>query len=545
MTANDSSLSATSRLEVDLAASGRLAPLAAAFLAGRDLDLLEPLRSLPPGELPPGEPPPTDRRELARALGAANAAWGHPRAAELAERLADAATLVTVTGQQPGLYGGPLLALTKMAATVRYAEALAAAGRPAVPVFWVATEDHDWRELTRVAVLTRAGTKSYDLGDDDAELAPVGLRTFDERLADLERRIADDLGSEAAAERFRGLSRWYRPGAGFGDAFCRLFVELLGERAPLFLDSMDPDVKRLQRPWLRRLVERRREVDQALVRASGEVERRGYSPQVRYEAGECPLFLVEDGRRRRVLWQDEDGFTLRGGGDEKRPLERLLAAIDERPETVSPGVLARPAIQDALLGTTLQVMGPAETSYLAQAKAVYRELEVPAPWTTLRPQALVLEARQVEHLVELGVSLEEVLDKGVEEILADKLGEDLVTPAREKLEATLDELGDGVLGVDATLEKPMKKTRDQIGRALDQLASKIAAAVARRNEVWNRRLGQVQEACRPEGHLQERHLTVAHYVARYGPSFVEAYWSDFDLDPRRLQVLTIRPVANV
>ena len=151
--ANDSSSSATGRLDanlshsaatgIDLLASGRLSPIPTALLENRDRDLLSPLRFLPPGELPVGEPPPpetfADRGALAAALGRTAQEYGHPRAAELAERLADPRTRVVITGQQPGLYGGPLLSLTKMAAAVRFAETLEEQGTPAVAIFWVAT----------------------------------------------------------------------------------------------------------------------------------------------------------------------------------------------------------------------------------------------------------------------------------------------------------------------------------------------------------------------------------------------------------------------
>lgn len=524
-------------------ASGRLPPLPVAFLAGRHRDLLEPLRFLPPGELPAGDPPAVDRAELAAALGEANAAWGHPRAAELARRLADPATRVVVTGQQPGLYGGPLLGLTKMAATVRHAEALAAAGRPAVPVFWVATEDHDWSELTRVAVLTREGPKSYDLGADPAELRPVGPRRFGDRLAELEERIAGDLGHDLAVAGLRAAGRFYRPEASFGDAFCRLLIDLLGERAPLFLDPLDPAVKRLQRPSLRALLERRGEVSEALAAAHAELAKRGLPQQVQPQPGTSPLFLIEDGHRRRIVWTDDGrGFTLRGAGDGgPRPVEQLLAIVDDEPARVSPGVLARPAVQDALLGTTLQIMGPSETSYLAQAAAAYRVLGLPPTWTALRPQAMVLEERQIGYLEELGVALGEILEGDVERILGERLGADVVTPARRKMAAAFDELRAAVAAVDPTLEGPWKKTRDQAERALDQLSSKIDAAVARRHDTWHRRLAQIVDTCRPEGRLQERHLTLVHYLARYGPRFAEAYWGDFDLDPRHLQVLRLDP----
>jgi bacillithiol biosynthesis cysteine-adding enzyme BshC len=540
-TATASSSSADGRTDLDLLATGRLPPIPTALIDGRHHDLISPLRFLPPGELPRGDRTAIDRTAIAAALTEANTEYGHPRAKELGERLADPATRVIATGQQPGLYGGPLLTLTKMAAAVRWAETLEAAGESAVAVFWVATEDHDWSETTKISLLGRDGSRSYDLGADPAQLVPVGARMFGEPLGALEERLKEELSDGFAASGLPFLHRFYHPEASFGEAFAGLFIELLGERAPLFLDSRQPAVKRLQGPTLRRIVERRREIDEELDRASAELKKRQLPQQVRHQSGNCPLFLIEGDERRRIVWEGDEQFVLRGSDAPAASVEELLRIADEEPERLSPGVLARPAVQDALLGTTLQVMGPAEISYLTQASAVYRVAEVTAPWTSLRPQAMVLEERQLAQMAELGVSFTELLSEPLEELLAKKLHKDFVQPIREQIDALLATLQEPVVELEAQLEKPYKKTRDQIGRAFDQLQGKITGAVARRNDVWHRRLGKIREQCLPEGHLQERHLSVAHYVDRYGPAFAEAYWSDFDLDPRYLQILTLRP----
>ncbi|MCP4657789.1 MAG: bacillithiol biosynthesis cysteine-adding enzyme BshC [bacterium] len=539
MTANGSSSSATSRLELDLLAGGRLAPIPTALLRGRDLDLVAPLRFLAPGELPSGDPPVLDRSELAAALAAANADYGHPLAARLAERLTDPATRVVVTGQQPGLYGGPLLTVTKMAAAVLWAEMLTATGQSAVPVFWVASEDHDWKELTRTALVTREGPRRFDLGDDPAPLMPVGMRRFGAPIEELEQRIAAELGHELAAESFRLAGRWYRPEASFGDAFCRFMVHLLGPRAPLMLDAMLPAVKRLERPWLMRLIDRRSAVDEALETAGEDLRRRGYPLQVRPQPGASPLFLLRDDERRRIAWSGADGYSLRGRDDPPAAVDELRAIVEKDPARVSPGALARPAIQDALLGTTLQLMGAAELSYLAQAAALYPVLGIEPPWTALRPHAMLLEDRQIAHLEELDVTVAELLESSSERLLADKLGEDFVEPVRRRMKELIDDLRTPVVELDAHLERPWRKTRDQIDRALDQLSAKVAAAVARRHDVGSRRLGRLTDVCCPDGHLQERYLSVVDFLARFGPSFVGAFWSQLRLEPQVVQVIRI------
>ncbi|HSG40114.1 MAG TPA: bacillithiol biosynthesis BshC, partial [Thermoanaerobaculia bacterium] len=219
-------------------------------------------------------------------------------------------------------------------------------------------------------------------------------------------------------------------------------------------------------------------------------------------------------------------------------VEELLGIIEENPTVVSPGVLARPAIQDAVLGTTLQVLGPGELSYMAQAAATHATLGIEAPWSALRPQTLVLEPKQAERLEELGLPLTVLLgDPGdVDRWLAGREGGDLVGPVRQRVEEALAGLRP-VLASDPNLERPYEKTRDQILRALDMFGEKATSAAARKNEVLNRRVQQLREACLPLGRPQERVILSAHFPGRLGPGFVESCWEQMDLDASRLQVI--------
>jgi len=517
-------------LRLDLLSNNRLPKLPTAFLQGKDWNLLSPVRFLPPGKLPtsPSVKPLTDRAELAKALESANQGYGHPAANSLAQRLADPSTRVVVTGQQPGLYGGPLYSLNKMIAAVRWAEAMTAAGDPTVAVFWVATEDHDWTELAQATFLDRDGARRVDLGPDPAPLMPLGMRTFGPGLEETERQL----------EGF-SLPPWYRPHARFGEAFCRLMIAALGERAPLMLDSMLPAIKQLQRPWLRKLIDHREDIRSAQSAADTEIRGRGYSLQVKPQQGLSPLFMLQGQERRRIAWVDDKTYALRGLEDNPLPLAQLHETLRDNPSVISPGVLARPAIQDALLGTTLQIMGPAELSYMPQVAPIYSILGIDSPWTTLRPQAMVLEERHAGYLEELGISLEEILDVPVDRLIADRLGDDIIGPARQQVESLMESLHEPLSAIDRSLEGPLRKTQGHFSRGFDQLTGKVAGAVARRHEVWARRLEQVRMSCLPGGHTQERTLSVAHFLSRYGDRFASTVSDGLGLDPRKLHVIRI------
>jgi bacillithiol biosynthesis cysteine-adding enzyme BshC len=549
MTANASSLSAPAppeALAVDLVALGRLGPLPAALLAGRDHDLLSPLRfCTPPARggglgfaLPERLAP--RRSDLAKALEVSNRSYGHADADRLARRLADPATRVVVTGQQPGLFGGPLYTVSKAVAAARYAAALEAAGQPAVALFWVATEDHDYAEVASTTVLTAEGARTFTLGPDPEPLRPLGMRALGPGVTEVLRAIGEAVPEEGYAEWLRTLARWYRPEARFGEAFCRLLTHVLGAHCPLLVDAMHPALKAAERPWLARLVERRAAVDEALAGRDAEIAARGYPLRVQPQPGASPLFLLHKGERRRIEWRGEDRFVLRGREEEGGSVAELLRTIEDNPGVVTPGALARPAIQDAALGTALQVVGAGELSYLAQAAAIYPVLEQPAAWVVLRPQAMVLEPRQLSKLADLGLPLAALLAdrRHLDRMLAERSGGDFVTPVRQRIAAALDELADPALAADPTLARPFEKTREQVLRGLDLFAEKALAAAARRDELAARRAEYLRETCLPGGELQERVISSAHFQGRFGERFAAAFWEQLALDPRCLQVIT-------
>jgi uncharacterized protein YllA (UPF0747 family) len=353
------------------------------------------------------------------------------------------------------------------------------------------------------------------------------------------RGLTEAVPGERYAEWVREIARWYRPDARFGEAFCRLTAHLLGDRCPLLLDAMLPALKAAERPWLRRLVERREELETAQARRDAEVEARGYPLQVSPQRGASPLFLFRQGQRRRIEWREGDAYALRGG-EGGGSIAELLETIEENPGVVSPGVLARPAIQDAVLGTAIHVVGPGELAYMAQAAVTHEVLGVEPTHVALRPQTLVLEAKQAERLKEMELPLATLLGDrgGLDRWLAERNGGDPVSPARRRIEEALYALREPAVAADPGLERSVDKTREQILRALDLFGEKAVGAAARKNEVLNRRIQQLREACVPLNKLQERIVSTAHYPGKYGPELIESYWDQMKLDASHLQVIT-------
>lgn len=530
-------------MSVNLVDDGLLPPLARALLEGSGADLLSPVRFQSPGGPPPPVPTPVDdRSELGAALTRANEGYGHPAAEALGRKLADPATLVVITGQQPGLFGGPLYSLSKAAAAVRWADRLEQNGQPAVALFWIATEDHDFRESSRATFFTQSGPQTFDLGQDRSPLRPMGLR---ELGADVE-RVLTELRQAIPGDRFAAwvdeLGRWYKPENGFGEAFAGLMVHLLGRRCPLMVDALLPTLKQAQAPWMRRLVVERQQVAALTTEQDRAIEAAGFSLQVRPQPGASPLFLLHEGERRRIEWRGEDRLKLRGTPEVERDVDWLMAVIDREPEILSAGVLARSAIQDAVFGTGLQVLGPGELAYLPQVAPLYTLLEIEPPSVALRPQALVLEEHVSKKLSASGLPLSELVSPNLEldEHLAGSAGEEFLSPAREQLETLLAGMESPALELDAGLAGPWRKTGEQMQRALESFSGRVKAALARRDQMARQRLETLRDAVRPMNQLQERVIATGHYPGKYGRGFSEAMLEQLDeQDPITLQV--IRP----
>ncbi len=532
----------------DLCSCGLLGDLPRRFLDGRDLDLLEPLRFVLPGEegqaaAPPA--PPADRVTVARALAEANARYGHPGAVALAEALADPATLVVITGQQCGLGAGPLFTLTKAAACVRWAEALTRRGQRAVPLFWMASEDHDYAEVAR-AWFPPAGPEALTLGEDPAPLVPVGGRHLGPEAAALLATVRAAAPNDDYRRRLDDCRSDLAPDRCFTESFARLVARFLGDRCPLLVDSQLPALKEASIPALRRLIERRRAVDGALASASAELTRRGIGLPVRWRGNEAPLFLIGDaGERRRVAWTGNGGYRLRGGGAGE--VDALLDLLDRRPRSMSPGVLARPVVQDAVFGTALQVLGPGELAYMTQARALYDALDVPPPAIALRPQVVLLgvrERRWLDGLEAEGIDLAAVLSRPdeLDELLASRLDLDFLGVAGEKLGAAIDDLAAARTSIDGSLETAWRKTGANLKRTFALFERRVVAAAARRDQVLRGRIMRLRAHCLPNGKPQEREVTSLHCLASYGRALVRALGS-IDRDPRRLQLLSLDRVA--
>lgn len=509
--------------------------LAAPALSGEATALYRPL--VVGGEL--GGPAIHDRDEVAEALSPINRRWNHPRAEELVRTVADRQSRVVVTGQQPGIFGGPLLTLVKALTASLWAEKLSAEGTPAVAVFWIAGEDHDYREVAETSWLAGNDLRHEILGQDDSPLVPVGRRPLGGAVDVLLAQWADSQPTDFWRTEAARLARHFAADATFTEAFASYLVDVLGERCPLLLDAQDPDIKRLQQPWLERLVDRRDDLEEMLRQREQAIQDAGFELQVPSRPHTAPLFLHDEGLRRRVLWRG-DGFALEAD-EPVRPLAELQQVLTQTPENVSPSALSRPPIQDALLGTNLFVVGPGELAYLAQSAPIYELFELTPPSLVVRPSIALAARRKLEQALEIGLPLEDLAADGfdAEGFLAGRVGSNPVPATARTIRETLTDLQKQLLEIDPTMEQPWAKTRGNIEQALERLESKVDRSLAERDQVTANRVEELEILLTPGRRPQERALSTAWALGRFGGDLPEKLAGVLDLTPGRMQVIAV------
>lgn len=480
----------------------------------------------------------TDRAALGDALAASNARWGaSPQTFSNIERLRSPTSVAVVTGQQTGLLTGPLYTLYKALSAVKLAACLTARGTDAVPVFWMATEDHDWEEVQTAQVIAcdgRLASVSVP-GALHREGEQVGGVTLDAGLAEATKRLCELLpSSEFVPDLERLVGDAYAPGRAFGEAFARMLAALTGAYGLVLLDPLDPTLKRLAAPLYSEAARHGAEIAAATDARSRELEAAGYHAQVHTSPDSFPLFLIHDGARR-ALTRTKDGRYRAKGTDHEYTAEELAALALREPERFSPNVTLRAVVQDYLLPTIAYFGGAAEVAYFAQTAESYRVLSRPATPVLHRASLTVVERRTGRTLERYGLRLEDFfggLDPVIARVVEEHLGGE-VAGAFDETDATvsgaLDELQIKLRDFDPTLADALDGGRRKIAHQLEGLRARFHRAQMQRDRAVLRQLERAATVLYPEKGLQERHVNVTSLLARHGRYFVEWMHDAIDL----------------
>jgi bacillithiol biosynthesis cysteine-adding enzyme BshC len=488
----------------------------------------------------------TNRDALCDALASSNAKWGaSSETLENIRRLRSPECVAVVTGQQAGLFTGPLYTLYKALSAVKLAACLTARGTEAVPVFWIATEDHDWEEVQTAEVVACDGRlASISLPDSlHAEGAQVGAVQLDASIEEATARLLELLpSSEFIPDLERLVRESYQTGRHFGEAFARMLAALTARYGLVLLDPTDADLKRLAAPLYSEAARRAAGIAAATAARSRALVEAGYHAQVHTSEDSFPLFLEDDGARR-ALTRTEEGRYRAKGTEHEWTADELAALALREPERFSPNVTLRAVVQDFLLPTIAYFGGAAEIAYFAQTAESYRVLARPVTPILHRASLSIVERHTGRALERYGLTLEDFfagLDPVIARVVEQHLGAEVARAFDEtdaRVNAALDELETALRGFDPTLADALNSGRRKIEYQLEGLRTRFHRAQIQRDRAVLRQLERAAAALYPEKSLQERHLNVTSLIARHGRYVVEWIHDAIDLGSVEHQVV--------
>jgi bacillithiol synthase len=467
-----------------------------------------------------------------------------PAAIAAARELADPKSVAIVTGQQAGLFGGPLYTLLKALTAITLARQVRKDyDVPAVAVFWIDSEDHDWDEVKTCQVLDGDLTLlSIAAGDPQgAHNGPVARVRLDDSVAAAIGALESALPpTEFTPSLLEGLRAAYSPGTGMADAFGRWLEQVLGSQGLVVYDASDPAAKPLVAQLFAQEIEHPGRTSTLAAEAGAALTARDYHTQVTPQEGSTALFHLNSGRQ--AIKVHSQGFLV---GDDVESAPTLIRRIIETPEHFSPNVLLRPLAQDTLFPTACYVAGPNELAYLAQLRRVYDALSLPMPLIQPRASATILDTNAMRFLSRYDIPMESLRaqDEAVlNEVLEAQLPPTVEASFEDALQAIqqpMERLAQEVHLIDATLEGATRSTLSRMQDDLKKLNSKIIQAAKRKDDTLRRQFRHAKGQAFPGGEPQERVVGFVYFLNKYGPALVDRLSRDLPLDAGTHWVVTI------
>lgn len=488
-----------------------------------------------------------DRAAICAGLEQMNRAWGaSEKTFAHIKLLGDSDCIAVVSGQQAGLFGGPLYTIYKALSAVKLAECLTLRGVKAVPVFWIATEDHDFAEVATAEFINRDCTVSKVTlaAALHSEGLPVGQVTLDQTINSTLQSLFAGLPRTEFTDGLENLLRnAYEPGRGFGEAFARFMSALMAGRGLILLDPLNPKLKQIAAPIYSEAARRAPEIAGAIATRSRELEAAGYHAQVTPSEDSFPLFLHDDDGARHALTRTASGkYRTKSGGSGYSAAELGDLALRE-PERFSPNVTLRAIVQDFLLPTIAYYGGSAEVAYFAQTSEVYRLLDRPVTPILPRASLTFVEKHTGRSLERYGLRFTDFF-AGTDHVIARVVQEHRGKETSKTFEHTtetfnkeLDALQEQLRRVDPTLANALETGRRKINYQMDGLRTRFNRAQMARDEAVNRQIEHAFDLLYPQKTLQERRVNIASFIARHGQYFVDWVFDAIDLESNQHEIV--------
>ena len=460
-----------------------------------------------------------------------------------AKKLLNSKSVAIATGQQAGLFGGPLFTILKALTVIKLSQQVSTDHDiPVVPIFWIDAEDHDLAEISSCQFIDanmnlRSVTLPFDY-QSGTTAASIRLKTSISEVVD--QLTAGLQPTEFTGEIQKALRATYAPGTRLVEAFARWLDTLLGKYGLVTYDASDSRTKDIAHPLFAQELETLGRTSQLAATAGSAMQAKGYSAQVSPALDTTALFHID--AQRKPIRIGDSGFLIDG-----QPIsaQHMRTELDEKPEHFSPNVLLRPLTQDVLFPTIAYVAGPHELVYLGQLKDIYDSFNVPMPLIYPRASVTIVDSSTVKFLKRNNidfVTLQAQDDVALNTLLAEQLPDGIntaVTTLSQNIAEQLANIETTVPTIDPTLTGTVKSTQGRMDKELRNLKAKIIQAAKRRDETLRRQFSRARSHSFPGGSLQERSVGSIYFLNRYGEAFFDRLLEQLPLEIGRHWLLKV------
>lgn len=478
----------------------------------------------------------TSAEGLADALTRYNTARNNHPAVHSSIDAIRAGAPVVVTGQQAGLWTGPLLVIHKAVTVISAArEAAVKLETPVVPVFWIAGEDHDWDEanhafvrtanassegesakLSRIAIKRPGGARS---SVSRTKLAP---EAWAEALQQLRQELPD---TEFKPELLQQLERAAKKAESLSDLFAASMSLLFGKYGLVLLDADDPVIRALEAPMFEQMIARNDELEAAYTGAASAVQELGFKPAADVTPGSANLFMFDEGER--VLLHKEEGRFKSRKKPDSLSIAEMLDMAKNTPQLLSNNVLTRPIMQDYVLPVLAVVLGPGEIAYWSLTRSAFHVLGMEMPIVVPRMSYTLMEGTTEKYMAKFDLRFDDIAYRYADRREAwlkerDELGiEAQFAEVRAQFRAIYQPVADMAAGIQRGLRDLSEKNLQRIERELAYMEARTKDAHAHRFDTALSQMDWAAMSLWPEGKPQERVLNMTDFWNRYGLSWVD------------------------
>jgi len=475
-----------------------------------------------------------NRKQAASILSALNKQFDvHKAALRNIKRLEKENALAVVTGQQLGVYGGPLYTVLKTISTIHIAKSLEKKfDRPVIPVFWLADEDHDYDEVRKLTIIEDDEPKTFSLPPKNNHLPTVADLQLPDEMSDIRGQLKESLyDTDFSDDLWELLDGSFQKDHSFFKAFGLFISRLFSKHGLVLAGSNHPDVKAATGRYLKASIEKADQVRDHLEKKSADLGEKYHQQVTLYDSN---LFYLDDESGRTKISRNGNGWKT--DGNIEWSTAELVDEIDTHPDRFSPNVFLRPILQDALLPTVGYVAGPGEAAYYGQMKSMYQCFDMEMPIIFPRLSATVVEPAIDRIIGELPFEFHEY-GKRIEDLesdYVDRTDQHDIEAIFEDWQARVEEISNNkkkdVADIDSTLKASAEKATSVYINELNKLKGKVYRSVKKQDQTQLDRIRRIKANLFPGDGLQERTVAGIFFMNKYGVDIWDKLLNTLDPD---------------